>query len=101
MNPLLARILRRFQHRILRRAPGSAPTPDAPTEANRAVLVALLCQVFLIMLGMGLVGPILPLYASSFGVSAAAVGMLVTAFGIARFITNMPAGALAERIGRK
>ena len=34
------------------------------------VLVALMGQVFITMLGIGIVGPIMPLYARSFGVSA-------------------------------
>lgn len=64
-------------------------------------LLLLSGQVFLIMLGLGLVTPILPLYAQSFGVGAAAVGSLVTVFGIARMLVNIPVGHLTERFGRK
>lgn len=65
------------------------------------VVILLSAQVFLIMLGLGLVTPILPLYAQSFGVGAAAVGSLVTVFGIARMLINIPAGSWTERFGRK
>ena len=68
---------------------------------RRRILWAMMGQVFMIMLGIGLVGPIMPLYAQSFGVSAAAVGGLITAFGLARILVNVPAGRLAERIGRR
>ncbi|MFH1086675.1 MAG: MFS transporter [Chloroflexota bacterium] len=58
-------------------------------------------QVFLNMLGLGIVGPVMPLYAKSFGVSAAMVGMLGTAFAVARIGVNLPVGTLADRIGRR
>ena len=40
--------------------------------------------VFLVMAGAGLVLPVLPLFARSFGVGYGAVGLLVSAYGLAR-----------------
>ncbi|MGH7545157.1 MAG: MFS transporter, partial [Gemmatimonadota bacterium] len=68
---------------------------------NRAIFFALGVQVFLLMLGVGIVAPILPLYAREFGVSVTAVGFLITVFGIARIGTDVPTGRLAERVGRR
>lgn len=68
---------------------------------RRRVLYAMMAQVFMIMLGIGLVGPIMPLYAESFGVGAVLVGGLIAVFGVARIIMNVPASHLAERIGRR
>lgn len=38
------------------------------------------------MLGIGMVSPVLPQYASAFGVNITMVGLIITAFGIARII---------------
>jgi MFS transporter, DHA1 family, multidrug resistance protein len=71
-----------------------------PLRQNEAL--ALLCATQLAqMSSMGIVTPILPLYASQFGVGAAMVGMVVSAFGTARLIVNLPAGQMSERFGRR
>ncbi|HHX43159.1 MAG TPA: MFS transporter [Chloroflexi bacterium] len=77
------------------------PTTGPSRLRQREVLVAMMGQVFIIMLGIGIVGPVTPLYAQSFGVGAAMVGGLTTSFGIARIVMNIPAGTLTERIGRR
>ena len=52
-------------------------------------------------LGFGAMIPSLPLYAQSFGVPASAVGMAVAAYGLARFVSNVPSGQISERFGRR
>ncbi|MEM9713511.1 MAG: MFS transporter [Actinomycetota bacterium] len=64
-------------------------------------LLAICGSTVLVMAGQGVVSPVLPLYAREFGVSTATVGLTLTAFGIARLVLNLPAGALAERYGRR
>ncbi len=83
--------------------PTTRPTGQAEVSATerRRVLYAMMAQVFLIMLGIGLVGPIMPLYAESFGVGAVLVGGLIAIFGVARIMMNVPASHLAERFGRR
>lgn len=45
--------------------------------------------------------PILPAYASSFGVSVGAAGWVITSYGLARLFVNLPVGVLSERFGRR
>jgi multidrug resistance protein len=52
-------------------------------------------------LGFGIVVPVTPLYARTFGVSEAAVGLVVAVYGLGRFLFNLPAGRASDRFGRK
>jgi MFS transporter, DHA1 family, multidrug resistance protein len=65
------------------------------------MLLTLSGMQIIIMLGFGMIAPILPLYARTFDVSTVMVGLLITSFGVARLFTNLPAGKLADRIGRR
>ena len=64
-------------------------------------LAPLLVMIACIMMGSGLVAPILSLYAQTFGVAAALVGTLVTMFGVGRLVANLPSGYLSQRYGRR
>ncbi|MCH1434095.1 MAG: MFS transporter, partial [Acidimicrobiales bacterium] len=64
-------------------------------------LIILCGATFLVMAGQGVVSPVIPLYAKDFGVSAAAVGLTLTVFALARLIVNVPAGIIADRFGRR
>ena len=64
-------------------------------------LIAICISTVMVMAGQGVVSPVLPLYADSFGVSTALIGATVTAFGLARLVTNVPAGLFADRNGRR
>lgn len=52
-------------------------------------------------LGFGAIVPSLPLYASSFGVTATAIGFAVAVYGFARFAVILPGGQLSDRLGRR
>ena len=52
-------------------------------------------------LGFGAVVAVLALYAQSFGVSQSAIGLAIAIYGLARFLLAMPAGQLADRVGRR
>jgi MFS transporter, DHA1 family, multidrug resistance protein len=57
--------------------------------------------VFIVMAGAGLVLPILPLFARSFGVGYGAVGLLVSAYGLARLIFDLVAGPIVDWFGER
>jgi MFS family permease len=54
-----------------------------------------------VMLGFGIVGPILPQYVLTFNASYTLAGFVISAFPLARMIFNFPSGLLADRIGRR
>lgn len=65
------------------------------------MLPSLLVIVALVMVGMGMVAPTLSLYGHSFGVNATQSALIITVFGIGRFLADIPAGIIAERFGRR
>lgn len=64
-------------------------------------LLAICISTLLVTAGQGVVTPILPLYAKEFEVSTAMVGLTITSFGLARLVSNVPAGMFADRRGRR
>ena len=64
-------------------------------------LQVLLLAIFVAMLGLGIVGPILPIYAESFGASFIQIGLLSSAWSISRFIFSTPAGRLSDNTSKK
>jgi len=54
-----------------------------------------------VMLGFGIVGPILPQYVLTFNVSYTLAGVVISAFPLARMLFNFPSGIFADRYGRR
>lgn len=57
--------------------------------------------VLLVMIGFGIVLPILPFLARRFGASSVEMGLLITGWALAQFLASPAWGVLADRIGRK
>ncbi len=68
-------------------------------RSRRRVVLDVCVQTALTLLGMGIVVPVLPIYASSFHINFTLTGIIITAFGVARIFVNIPAGRLTERVG--
>lgn len=62
---------------------------------------AAMLGTFVIMMGFGILSPVLPKYARSFGVGYDAVGILVAAFSLTRLVFDPITGALIERFGER
>ena len=68
--------------------------------SDPAVRVVVLI-VFVIMLGFGIIAPILPLYARSFGVSYKAASLLISAFAFMRLVSDPVVGPIVDRYGER
>lgn len=79
--------------RALRRTPLLAGLPR-----EVAVLSAV---AFCVALGFGIVAPALPVFATTFGVSAFAASAVVSVFALVRFVSAPVAGAFVDRVGER
>lgn len=66
----------------------------------RGIRVLLLC-VFTVMLGLGIIGPIIPIYAKSMGATYSQVGLLGFVWSLSRLIFTPFVGRLSDIKGRK
>lgn len=64
-------------------------------------LQALLVSIFVAMLGLGVVSPIMPLYAESLGATFTQIGLLSSSWSISRFLFSAPAGRLSDMTSKK
>jgi DHA1 family multidrug resistance protein-like MFS transporter len=74
---------------------------NSHTKSARFPLVILMLNLFIALLGQGMVIPILPDYLKQFHAGGTAAGYLIAAFGAAQFIFSPIGGRLADRYGRK
>lgn len=64
-------------------------------------LVIIFITVFIDLLGFGIIIPLLPFYAESFGASAFTIGLLGTSFSLMQFVFSPIWGRWSDKIGRK
>lgn len=64
-------------------------------------LAIIFVTVFIDLLGFGIIIPLLPFYAESFGASAFTIGLLGTVFSLMQFVVAPLCGRWSDRIGRR
>lgn len=64
-------------------------------------LIALLLSVFIAFLGIGIIIPIMPVFATELGAGGFALGMIIAAFSITRGVLMPVVGSLSDKWGRK
>lgn len=69
--------------------------------AERRNLIILFFTLVVIMLGFGIIIPIMPTYITSFGASGSAMGLLMATFSVMQFLFAPVWGKLSDRYGRK
>ena len=74
--------------------------PRTQPKIPRTIWV-LVGAAFIIALGYGLIAPVLPQFAGSFGVSMAAAGAVISIFALARLLGAPGAGRLVDRLGSR
>ena len=85
------------------KAAGARPPPDtdaiAASPLKRPEFRKLLAISITVALGFGMIVPALPLFARSFGVGIAAIGLVQLVFGLTRFSFGLVGGLVVDRFG--
>ncbi len=93
--------------------PGRATQPNAPVTGAppekvgiREILAlpalrTIMGVVFVTMLGFGIIVPVLPLFAKSFGVTDAGAGIFISSFALTRLLFDLVAGPIVDRWGER
>ena len=71
------------------------------TPQQRSILIWMCVFIGVNQLGFGALIPVLPLYAQAYGVPASAIGTTIAVFGLSRMLSGMPAGQVADSLGRR
>ena len=72
-----------------------------PLLKSHPTVLILAVSTTLLTSGQGMIIPIIPLYTDSLGASTVVIGLVISVFGLARLITNMPAALIAQKFGRR
>ncbi len=68
---------------------------------QRNILIPLLLSVFIALLGIGIIVPVMPVFAASLGAGGLELGFIIAAFSLTRGFCQPFVGNLSDRLGRK
>jgi DHA1 family multidrug resistance protein-like MFS transporter len=72
-----------------------------PRQEQRRHLIILFFTLVVVMLGFGMMIPILPFYVSSFGASGSSLGLLMATYALMQLLFAPVWGSLSDRVGRR
>jgi len=75
--------------------------PDLSKRSVTRDVFSIYVPSFFNAIGMSIVGPIIPLYSRSFGVSYAVASLAISVYAFGRFLADIPVGIAADRWGRR
>ncbi|MBP1157218.1 MULTISPECIES: MFS transporter [unclassified Paenibacillus] len=70
-------------------------------QNNNTALIMLMINMFIAMLGIGLIIPVLPDFLKAFDAAGQAAGYLIAAMGLTQFLFSPIAGEWSDKYGRK
>ena len=81
----------------------TSPLPQSPTTqgGNARIILTLMSSVAISLMGLGVVVPLMPVFAQDLGASGLWLGLMLAAFSISRGVIQPFIGVLSDRYGRK
>ncbi|MBT8354658.1 MAG: MFS transporter [Desulfofustis sp.] len=67
----------------------------------RQILITVLLSVFIALLGVGIIIPVMPVFATELGAGGLALGMIIAVFSVTRGVLQPAIGNFSDRRGRK
>lgn len=80
---------------------GSTETVTIKSILTDPLIAPIIGTVFVLLMGFGVVFPIMPLFARSFGVGNDGAGLLIASFGFARLFGDLIGGSIVDRKGER
>ncbi len=68
---------------------------------QKSILFTILSAIFIVFVGMGIIAPILPIYAEELGATGFALGIIMAAYAVSGGLLQPFVGTLSDRHGKK
>jgi MFS family permease len=68
---------------------------------QKSILLTILSAIFIVFMGMGIIAPILPIYAEELGATGFALGVIMAAYAVSGGVLQPFVGSLSDRYGKK
>jgi len=70
-------------------------------KMNKSILFTLLSALFIALVGIGIIAPVMPIYATELGATGFTLGLIIAGFSLSRGLLQPFVGGLADKHGRK